>query len=89
MASILKRKDSYFIAVSMGYDNNGRQIRRTMTYTPDEGMTKKQIKKEVQRQAVLFEEKCKHGSVAHDNRMKFADFVHSSRHSPQSRCSIR
>ncbi len=75
MASILKRKDSYFIAVSMGYDNNGRQIRRTMTYTPDEGMTKKQIEKEVQRQAVLFEEKCKHGSVAHDNRMKFADFV--------------
>ena len=47
MASILKRKDSYFIAVSMGYDNNGRQIRRTMTYTPDEGMTKKQIEKEV------------------------------------------
>ena len=46
-----------------------------MTYTPDEGMTKKQIEKEVQRQGVLFEEKCKHGSVAHDNRMKFADFV--------------
>ena len=33
MASILKRKDSYFIAVSMGYDSNGKQIRRTMTYT--------------------------------------------------------
>lgn len=35
MASILKRKDSYFIAVSCGYDQNGSQIRRTMTYTPD------------------------------------------------------
>ena len=56
MASILKRKDNYFIMVSCGYDVNGKQIRRTMTYTPDEGMTEKQIEKEVKRQAVLFEE---------------------------------
>ncbi len=42
----------------------GQQVRRTMTYTPDEGMTAKQIEKEVQRQAILFEEKCKTGQVA-------------------------
>ena len=35
MASILKRNKSYFIAVSCGYDQNGRQIRRTMTYKPN------------------------------------------------------
>lgn len=51
MASIIKRNNSYFIAVSCGYDQNGRQIRRTMTYKPEPNMTGKQIQKKVQRQA--------------------------------------
>ena len=46
-----------------------------MTYTPDEKMTAKQIEKEVQRQAVLFEEQCNNGTVGTDGRMKLADFV--------------
>lgn len=75
MASILKRKDSYFIAVSCGYDQNGRQIRRTMTYKPEPNMTEKQIQKEVQRQAVLFEEQARNGQVSSDGRLKLADFV--------------
>lgn len=75
MASIRKRNDSYFIMVSCGYDIHGKQIRRTMTYTPDEGMTEKQIEKEVQRQAVLFEDLCKKGEVATDGRLKLADFI--------------
>ena len=75
MASIRKRNDSYFIMVSCGYDIHGKQIRRTMTYTPDEGMTAKQIEKEVQRQAVLFEDLCKKGEVATDGRLKLADFI--------------
>ena len=75
MASIRKRNDSYFIMVSCGYDIHGKQIRRTMTYTPDEGMTERQIEKEVQRQAILFEEKCKTGRVATDGRLKLADFI--------------
>ncbi len=33
----------------------GKQVRRTMTYTPEPGMTAKQIEKEVQRQAILFD----------------------------------
>lgn len=75
MASILKRKNSYFIAVSCGYDHKGRQVRRTMTYKPDENMTQKQIEKEVKRQAVLFEEKVLNGQASTDNRLKLADFV--------------
>lgn len=75
MASITKRKDSYFIAVSCGYDQNGRQIRRTMTYKPEPNMTEKQIQKEVQRQAVLFEEQVRNGQVSTDGRLKLADFV--------------
>ena len=45
MASILKRKDSYFIMVSVGYDSDGKQIRKTMNWRPEEGMTEKQIEK--------------------------------------------
>lgn len=56
MATIEKRNNAYRITVCCGYDINGKQIRRRMTYTPDEKMTAKQIEKEVQRQAVLFEE---------------------------------
>lgn len=75
MASIIKRKNSFFISVSCGYDQNGRQIRRTMTYKPEPSMTEKQIQKEVQRQAVLFEEQVRNGQVSSDGRLKLADFV--------------
>ena len=75
MTSITKRKESYFIAVSCGYDQNGRQIRRTMTYKPEANMTERQIQKEVQRQAVLFEEQVRNGQVSSDGRLKLADFV--------------
>lgn len=47
--------------VSCGYDTNGKQIVRQKTWTPDKNMTPKQIEKEVNRQAVLFEEECKKG----------------------------
>lgn len=63
MATITKRGGSYRIKVSCGYDINGKQMVQTKTWKPDEGMTKKQIEKEVQRQAVLFEESCKIGQI--------------------------
>lgn len=75
MATIEKRGNSYRITVCCGYDINGKQLRRRMTYTPDEKMTAKQIEKEVQRQAVLFEEQCNNGTVGTDGRMKLADYV--------------
>lgn len=75
MASIIKRNKSYFIAVSCGYDHNGKQIRRTMTYKPDKNLTERQIQKEVQRQAVLFEEQVRNGQVSSGGRLKLADFV--------------
>lgn len=74
MSTIRKRNNSYEIAVSCGYDINGKQIRRTMTYKPEPNMTAKQIEKEVQRQAVLFEEQCAKGLVM-DGKIKFADFA--------------
>lgn len=74
MATITKRNDTYQICVSEGYDLNGKQIRRYKTWKPSPGMTKKQIEKELARQAVLFEEKVKTGSYL-DGSVKFADFA--------------
>lgn len=61
MATIQKRNGSYSIRVSCGYDTKGKQIIQSMTWTPDEGMTPKQIEKELKRQSVLFEEACMKG----------------------------
>ena len=58
MASVTKRGDTYRIRCSCGYDSAGKQIMRSMTWKPEPGMTAKQEEKELQRQIVLFEEKC-------------------------------
>lgn len=73
MASIEKRGNSYRIKVSCGYKADGTQVFQRMTWTPDEKMTAKQIEKEVQRQAVLFEEECKRGQVV--SAVKFEAFA--------------
>ncbi|MDE5577735.1 MAG: site-specific integrase [Oscillospiraceae bacterium] len=61
MATIQKRNGSYSIRVSCGYDTKGKQIIQSMTWKPSEGMTLKQIEKELKRQSVLFEEACMKG----------------------------
>ena len=50
MATTRKRGNSYQIRVSCGYDTQGNQVIQTMTWKPEEGMTPKQIEKELQRQ---------------------------------------
>lgn len=64
MATITKRGDSYRIRVSDGYDIHGKQKMRSMTWTPEPGMSERQIEKELERQKVLFEEKCRGGAGA-------------------------
>ncbi len=58
MATIQKRNNSYTIKVSCGYNTQGKQIIQSMTWKPEPGMTEKQITKELNRQAVMFEEEC-------------------------------
>ncbi len=74
MANVTKRGNSYRITTSLGYNANGKQIRKSMTYTPAPGMTEKQLEKEVERQAFIFEEKCRTGRIL-DGNIKFADFA--------------
>lgn len=74
MATIRKRGDSYSIRVSMGYDSNGGHIEKSMTWKPEPGMSEKQIQKELNRQVVLFEERCKSGLFL-DGNIKFCEFA--------------
>lgn len=74
MATVKKRGQSYLITVSNGYDITGKQIREYMTWTPEPGMTTRQIEKELNRQKVLFEEKILTAGVQNGN-MRFADFT--------------
>lgn len=73
MATIRKRGNSYQIRVSCGYDTQGNQVVQTATWKPAEGMTPRQTEKEVQKQAMLFEEKCLKGQVTAN--VKFEDFA--------------
>lgn len=74
MATVTRRGKSYSIRVSCGYDMTGRQIIKSMTWKPQPDMTDAQAEKEAQRQAVLFEEKCRTGQVLQGN-VRFADFA--------------
>ena len=76
MSTIEKRGETYRITVSAGYDLNGKQIKHKMTYKPAPGMTKKQIEKELRRQAVLFEENIRNG-LTNDGNIKFEAFASS------------
>ncbi len=74
MASVTKRNDTYIIRVSLGYDASGKQIQKFKTWKPQKSMTAKQIKRELERQKVLFEEKCRTGQYM-DGNIRFSDFV--------------
>jgi integrase len=55
MASIRKRGDSYTISVSLGYDEQGKQIRKFTTYTPPADVAAKKGEKLVREYATLWE----------------------------------
>ena len=74
MATIKKRGNSYLFRCYAGYSTNGRQIEKTMTWTPPEGMSEKKAEKEAQHQAALFQERVRNGQVA-DSRIKLQDFA--------------
>lgn len=74
MATIKKQGKGYKITVSHGYDINGKQLREHMTWAPEPGMTKRQIEKELNRQATLFEERVK-CTTTHDGNIRLKEFT--------------
>ena len=61
---------TYRIRVSAGYDDNFTQIMKSMTYKPKPGMSQRQIKAEVNRQAVLFEEQVRQEQAEKKKRIE-------------------
>jgi len=64
---------SYQIRCYAGYDVNGKQIEKTMTWKPDPTLSKKALEKALQRQIVLFEEKVNKGNIF-DSSTTFAKY---------------
>ena len=59
MPSIKKRGSTYRIMVSLGYDLAGKQIRKTTTYTPPEGVSDGKAEKLAKAYAFEFEKHCR------------------------------
>ena len=72
MLSIKKRGDSYRIMVSLGYDMDGRQIRKTTTYTPPENVTPRKAEKLAVSYAHEFEKRCQ-GMVNMNENIRFSE----------------
>lgn len=77
MAQIIKKTNKkgetvFQIRVSCGYDYKGRQRTKSMTYKP-KAKSPKQIEKEVQKQAILFEQQCSEQPI--QQKIKFADLA--------------
>ena len=67
-------KISYNIRVYDGYDSNGKQIVRSMTWKPPANLTQKQADREAERQAIKFEESVKNGNCF-DNNTRFKEYA--------------
>ena len=70
MPSINKRGDTYRIMVSLGYDMEGRQIRKTTTFKPPENVTPGKAEKLAMSYAHEFEKRCQ-GMVNMDENIRF------------------
>ena len=72
MPSIKKRGDSYRIMVSLGYDMEGKQVRKTTTFTPPEGVTPGKAEKLAISYAHEFEKRCM-GMVNMNENIRFSE----------------
>lgn len=75
MASIRKRGETFTITAYMGYDEQGRQIKKTTTFRPPENVTAGKAEKLARAFAATWEEKIKGYSSLDENRT-FAELVH-------------
>lgn len=74
MASIRKRGDTFTITAYMGYDEQGRQRKKTTTYRPPDGVTAGKAEKLAKQYAAVWEEKIR-GYVALDENRTFIELA--------------
>ena len=74
MPSVKKRGDTYRIMVSQGYDIYGKQIRKTTSYTPPDGVTEGKAEKLALAYAYEFEKRCQ-GMVNMNENIRFSELA--------------
>jgi integrase len=74
MASIRKRGDTFTITAYFGYDEQNRQIKKTTTYHPPDGVTPGKAEKLAKQYAVTWEDNIR-GYVNLDENRTFSDLV--------------
>ena len=67
-------KVTYYIRAFDGYNEMGEQIVRSMTWRPPEGLTQKQIEKELQKQIITFEQNVVRGTCF-DSKTRFSEYA--------------
>ena len=80
MANITKRTNkagevSFLIRAFVAWGSDGKQITKSMTWKPPAGMKPSAAEKQAHKEAALFEEKIKSGTVTIDGKIKFADYA--------------
>ncbi|WP_294755315.1 site-specific integrase [uncultured Ruminococcus sp.] len=74
MATITKRGDTFRIKVSLGYDTEHKQIVKSTTFKPPQGVTSKKAEKLAQQFAYDFENKCKDYTELNES-MRFSELA--------------
>jgi integrase len=74
MASIRKRGETFTITAYLGYDDSGKQIKKTTTFSPPAGVTNGKAEKLAREFAVKWEDKIR-GYVALDENRTFAELA--------------
>ena len=74
MPSIQKRGDTYRIMVSLGYDMDGKQIRKTTTFTPPPDVTPGKGEKLAKAYAYDFEKHCQ-GMTNMNENLRFSSVL--------------
>ena len=74
MATITKRGDAFRIKVSLGYDENKKQIVKSTTFVPPKGTTPKKAQKLAEEYAFEFERHCKGYTQLNEN-MRFSELA--------------
>ncbi len=70
-----RSKNTYKLIVCTGYNTTGKKLRKTKTIKVNEGLTSKQLEKELNTQCVLFEEEVLNGTYLDGAKVTFADFT--------------
>lgn len=71
---IIQRGKTYRFTAYLGYDGNGKQIRKTATFVPPEGLTMKKSDQLAREEYIHFRNQCK-GFYLLNEHMRFSDLV--------------